>query len=243
MIVVFLLLSAALLLLAVLLLWFVPHLLGQQERRATQEAQRLRALLSDVLGEQEAVAHRQSQLGTSLSFLQDQLEQMHTSWPATVAQLTTQPVDIGRPLMDHLDLRLGALQSQLEGWMNERRTRLNTVSSQENESWAYLMSLLGTMQEDLGQVNTQRRRPAGPSAPSGGLGGSPVVADLRDEVESLRMISEEIAALQWRLRRSVGVANSKNNGNGNGPGNNTTAHFVLGAPGSDGSATRTVRTS
>ena len=237
--VVFLLMSAALLLLAVLLLWFVPHLLGQQEKRAIQEAQHLRSLLADVLGEQAAVAHRQAQLGTSLSYLQDQLEQMHTSWPATVAQITAQPVDIGRPLMDHLDQRLGSLQHQLEGWMNERKTRLSNVSSQENESWAYLMSLLGTMQDDLGQVNVQRRRGqlAGSTAPNGGLGGSPIVHSLRDEVESLRLISDEITSLQWRLHRAP-VAPAKTHSNGSSP------NFMLNHPPSnDGtSAIRTVRT-
>ena len=244
--VVFLLLSAALLLLAVLLLWFVPHLLGQQEKRATQEAQRLRAMLSDVLGEQEAVARRQTQLGTSLSFLQDQLEQMHTVWPNTVAQITAQPANVGGPLMEHLDGRLAALQQQLEGWMGERRTRLSSVSGQENESWAYLMSLLGTMQDQLGEVNRQqrRRRPTGPSAPVSGIGGSAVVHDLRDEVESLRSISEEIAALQWRLRRSVAAINPPHphgtNGNGNG-----TSQFLLGTShtGEHSNVVRSVRSS
>src|SRR5688572_1813536 len=99
---VFLLLSAALLLLAVLLLWFVPHLLNQQERRAAQEAQRLRNMLADVLGEQEAVARRQMQFGTSLAFFQDQLEQMHDQWPSTVEQLSAQPADIGRTIVTHL---------------------------------------------------------------------------------------------------------------------------------------------
>lgn len=206
--VVFLLLSAALLLLAVLLLWFVPHLLGQQEQRSKQEAHRLHSLLIDVLGEQEVVARRQSQHSTALGHLQDQLEQMHTSFPSTVAQITAQPADVGAPLIAHLDRRLGELQHQLAGWMHDRQYQLSNVSNQENESWAYLMSLLGTMQEQLGEVSSKQRRSSTlePSAPRNGIGGSPIVSDLRDEVESLRAISEEIAALQWRLRRTMSTA-------------------------------------
>ena len=209
--VVFLLLSAALLLLAVLLLWFVPHLLNQQEQRATQEAHRLRSMLADVLGEQEAVARRQTQFGTSLSYLQDQLEHLHDDWPQTVAQLTVQPNELGQVIMGQLDQRLGSLQQQLEYWMSDRQSRLSNLTAQENESWAYLMSLLGTMQDQLSAVPHSRSTAA--SAPAE-LGGPSLVAhDLRDEVESLRLISEEIAALQWRLRRSViNPAPAKKNG-------------------------------
>ncbi len=203
--VVFLLLSAALLLLAVLLLWFVPHLLSQQEKRAAQEAQRLRNMLSDVLGEQEAVARRQMQFGTSVAYLQTQLEELHESWPTTLAELSAQPAELGRTIIEQLDTRLNGLHNQLEHWLHDRQSRLTTLSSQENESWAYLMSLLGTMQDQLGSVGARRRQQLNPptiNAPAA-IGGSAVVHDLRDEVESLRSLSEEIAALQWRLRRSV----------------------------------------
>ncbi|ABX05163.1 MAG TPA: hypothetical protein DEF47_16005 [Herpetosiphon sp.] len=208
--IVFLLMSGALLLLAVLLLWFVPHLLGQQEHRAKQETQQLKALLSDVLGEQEVVARRQAQLGSSLGHLQDQLETLHTSFPATVAKLAAQPADFSRPLIEHLDNRLNNLHCQLDGWMNERRQHSKQVSQQENESWAYLMSLLGTMQDQLGDVSQQRPRRPLREPQRVEFGSSAVVEDLRDEVESLRAISEEIAALQWRLRRTVASASKPN---------------------------------
>ncbi|HEY1015597.1 MAG TPA: hypothetical protein VGE07_23005 [Herpetosiphonaceae bacterium] len=202
---VFFLLSAALLLLAVLLLWFVPHLLSQQEQRASREALRLRQLLADVLGEQEAVALRQSQLGTSLSYLQDQLEQLHTSWPATVEELVTQPAATSRPLLEQMDQRLISLQGQLEGWMHDRKGRLQSVSTQENESWAYLMSLLGSMQDQLGAVEGRGpRHPAGSRQAEGASADSSrVITDLRDELASLQTISAEVAALQWRLRRTL----------------------------------------
>lgn len=205
---VFFLLSAALLLLAVLLLWFVPHLLSQQEQRASREALRLRQLLADVLGEQEAVALRQSQLGTSLSYLHDQLEQLHTSWPATVEELVTQPAATSRPLLEQMDQRLVTLQGQLEGWMHDRKGRLQSVSAQENESWAYLMSLLGSMQDQLGVAEGRGPRHPGGPRPAADNGGAPadgsrVITDLRDELASLQTISAEVAALQWRLRRTL----------------------------------------
>src|SRR6266487_3913360 len=57
-----------------LLLWFVPHLLQQQATRVAGETSQLREMLLDLLSEQEAVTMRQTQLGSSLAHLQDQLE-------------------------------------------------------------------------------------------------------------------------------------------------------------------------
>ena len=59
--------------LLVLLLWFVPHLLQQQAQRVAGETSQLREMLLDLLTEQEAVTMRQTQLGATLSHLQDQL--------------------------------------------------------------------------------------------------------------------------------------------------------------------------
>lgn len=70
----FIVLGIAVLTLLALLLWFVPHLLQQQAQRASGESDQLRKLLLDVLNEQELVTVRQAQLGTSLAYLQDQLE-------------------------------------------------------------------------------------------------------------------------------------------------------------------------
>src|SRR5436853_7331140 len=57
-----------------LLLWFVPHLLQQQATRVAGETSQLREMLLDLLNEQEAVPMRQTQLGSSLAQLQEQLE-------------------------------------------------------------------------------------------------------------------------------------------------------------------------
>ena len=56
-----------------LLLWFVPHLLHQQATRVAGETSQLREMLLDLLSEQEAVTMRQTQLGSSIAHLQDQL--------------------------------------------------------------------------------------------------------------------------------------------------------------------------
>lgn len=202
MIIVFFLLSAALLLLAVLLLWFVPYLLGQQERRAAQESQHLRNMLSDVLGEQEAVAMRQSHLGTLLMHLQDQLEHLYESWPSTVEQLVAQPAAVSRPLIEQLDRRIAGLQRQLEQWMDDRKGRIRSVSTQENESWAYLMSLLGTMQEQLSDVELlPDSRAVAPGVT--GWSGSALIANLHDDLASLNAIADEVSGLQWRLRSAL----------------------------------------
>src|SRR5690349_19063928 len=71
-----------------LLLWFVPHLLQQQATRVAGETAQLREMLLDLLNEQEAVTIRQTQLGASLSNLQDQLSEMATA--GTRAQATDQ---------------------------------------------------------------------------------------------------------------------------------------------------------
>src|ERR1041384_5982576 len=56
-----------------LLLWFVPHLLQQQATRVAGENGQLREMLLDLLSAQGAGTTGQTQLGSSLSTLQDQL--------------------------------------------------------------------------------------------------------------------------------------------------------------------------
>src|SRR5687768_4773338 len=61
------------------LLLLMPRLLRQQDTRAAEEATRLREMLLDVLSEQEAVTLRQAQIGSSLSAVQEQIEQLSTA--------------------------------------------------------------------------------------------------------------------------------------------------------------------
>ncbi|GIV96172.1 MAG: hypothetical protein KatS3mg057_0829 [Herpetosiphonaceae bacterium] len=219
--VLFFILSVALLLLALLLLWFIPHLLQQQEERSAQEARRLRELLSDMLGEQEAVALRQAQLGTSLSYLQDQIEQLTTSWPATVDDLLALPDERkSQQMLEELSQRILGLQSQLDAWMHHRSARQQS-SQRENESWANLMSLLGAMQERLGQIERARQRPimlAGTTGPGqaavAGRAASPI-DDVELEVR-LRSIADDLVALRWRLQRSLQTPLNHLPGNGKG---------------------------
>src|SRR5919206_126388 len=99
-----------------LLLWFVPHLLQQQATRVAGETSQLREMLLDLLNEQEAVTMRQTQLGSSLSQLQDQI---HT-------------------------------------WIESRQNGAHAQTMQDNESWAYLMSLLSAIQERVGILSRDR---------------------------------------------------------------------------------------
>jgi hypothetical protein len=232
MLILFFVLSAALLLLAVLLLWFVPYLLQQQEERAAKEAKRLRELLADVLGEQEAVTMRQAQLGTSLSYLQDQIEQLATNWPTTVDELmSNNGSDRGTPpMLGELNERIAGLQGQLELWAQQRSTRPRN-NQRDNESWAYLMSLLGTMQERLGTLEKARQRG---HLPYGGMLPTVLPPQMRGEhldegemEDQLRSISEELATLQWRIQRSlqprmmqIGAPNGNGHSNGHGIGGN-----------------------
>src|SRR5688572_29850732 len=92
-----------------LLLWFVPHLLQQQATRVAGETAQLREMLLDLLNEQEAVTIRQTQLGTSLSSLQDQLTEMASASNRT--QATDQQVAfLAESGMHQLEARLGELQ-------------------------------------------------------------------------------------------------------------------------------------
>src|SRR5262249_4724085 len=92
-----------------LLLWFVPHLLQQQATRVAGETSQLREMLLDLLSEQEAVTMRQTQLGSSLSHLQDQLASMAESGGPAVrpAQLAA---EVG---IQQLESRLTEFQNQI----------------------------------------------------------------------------------------------------------------------------------
>jgi septation ring formation regulator EzrA len=159
-------------------------------------------MLLDMLNEQEAVTLRQSQLGTSIAYLQDQLEQI-----VGLAQRGSQ--DDGRSLpsrgpapadeaaMRQLEERIGALQTQIQGWLDTRVRVQRSAQAQDNEAWAHLMSLLNAIQERVGQLSVERTNA------SAGLQARVLLEELEQEMEHLRSISEDIATLQWRLRRSL----------------------------------------
>src|SRR6476661_8014401 len=98
-----------------LLLWFVPHLLQQQATRVAGETSQLREMLLDLLNEQEAVTIRQTQLGTSLSHLQDQLAEIASAGGR--AQAADQHAAlVAENSMQQLEARLGELQGQIKVW-------------------------------------------------------------------------------------------------------------------------------
>jgi septation ring formation regulator EzrA len=177
-----------------LLLWFVPHLLQQQATRVAGETAQLRDMLLDLLNEQEAVTVRQNQLGSSLSNLQEQIADVAQigKW----AQLPAQPA-VADGGIQQLEARLGDLQSQIQGWIEGRQQGARIRATQDNESWANLMGLLSSIQERVGALSQDR------ASVMAGLQAGVLLEELEQEMQNLRGISEEIAMLQWRLRRSL----------------------------------------
>jgi septation ring formation regulator EzrA len=176
-----------------LLLWFVPHLLQQQATRVAGETSQLRDMLLDLLNEQEAVTVRQNQLGSSLAHLQEQLAGVAqlSRWPQQPDQLAAQNG------IQQLEARLGELQSQIQSWADTRQNGARVRAAQDNESWANLMGLLATIQDRVGTLSKDR------ASVMAGLQAGALLEELEQEMQNLRSISEEIAMLQWRLRRSL----------------------------------------
>jgi chromosome segregation ATPase len=175
-----------------LLLWFVPHLLQQQAANVSHETKRLRDMLLDLLKEQEALTLRQSQLGTSLMQLRDQIEIVAQNG-AHVAGDGTGPAIA----FQQLESRLSDLQGQIQYWTDERQRVAAGHAAQDNESWAHLMSLLAVIQERVGELSRER---------SNALLGAQthmLIENLEQEMSHLRNISEDISKLQWRLRQSL----------------------------------------
>ncbi len=195
MIPLFVALGIAVLTLLALLLWFVPHLLHQQTVRTANESAQLREMLLDMLNEQEAVTIRQTQLSTSISYLQDQLEQIVT----TSRKETLEPaMERESEALRQIEERISLLQSQIQTWFDNRTGIARARTEQDNESWAYLLSLLATMQERVGALSTER------TSLAVGVHASTLLTELEQEMKHLHAISNDIATLQWRLRRSLG---------------------------------------
>lgn len=176
-----------------LLLWFVPHLLQQQARKVAIETAQLREMLLDLLSEQEAVTMRQTQLGSSLAHLQDQL----TIIAETGVGMVSRPQITAEANTHQLESRLTEIQNQIQGWIEQGRHVSPARAAQDNESWANLMSLLATIQDRVGALSQDR------DSAQAGLQARELLEELEQEMQNLRSISEEIAMLQWRLRRSL----------------------------------------
>jgi Na+/phosphate symporter len=190
----FVALGIAVITLLALMLWFVPHLLHQQALRSADESAQLRDMLLDMLNEQEAVTQRQSQLSASIAYLQDQLEQMlqaaHTGDEPDAERVSP-------AALRQLEDRIGAMQTQIQAWLDTRGQAQRNVQAQDNAAWANLLSLLASIQERVGVLSMERSHAAV------GVHARALLNELEQEMDHLRNISEDIATLQWRLRRSL----------------------------------------
>jgi septation ring formation regulator EzrA len=191
----FVALGIAVITLLALLLWFVPHLLHQQAVRNAQEAADLRDMLLDMLSEQEAVTMRQSQLSTAIAYLQDQLEQAVSTARLDGERGHEPLIDAGALRL--IEERIGAMQGQIQTWLDTRARVQRNALSQDNEAWANLMSLLAAIQDRVGTLSTER------TSATVSVQARVLIEELEQEMEHLRSISEDIATLQWRLRRSL----------------------------------------
>ncbi len=147
----FVALGIAILTLLAIVLWFLPYLMQQQAQQAAREAAHLRMLINEIAREQEAVALRQMQLGTSLAYLQDQIEQLHARLP-TVHHVEARPSRLlETSALDHLEYRMRSLQVQLEQHQHAQLER----SHRDTEAWLYLLDLLMAMQDQIKSLAEQ----------------------------------------------------------------------------------------
>ena len=188
----FVALGIAVITLLALLLWFVPHLLHQQALRSTREAGDLRDMLLDMLNEQETVTKRQTQLSTSIAYLQDQLQQI-----VGVAGQKALGSGDDPATLRLIEERIGTMQHQIQSWLDTRTRVQRNTQVQDNEAWANLMGLLAAIQERVGTLSAER------SNISVGLQARVLLEELEQEMLHLHTISDDIATLQWRLRRSL----------------------------------------
>lgn len=189
--VLFVALGIMVLALLALLLWFVPHLLHQQSARVASETAQLREMLLDLLNEQEAVAMRQAQLGSSLSTLQGRIEMLAQNGSST------RPTPEMMATITQLETRLSDLQEQIQHWLDGRQQGAQSRARQDNEAWAHLMGLLAAIQDRLGALSRDRANAMA------AVQASQLLDELEREMQQLRSISEDIATLQHRLRRSL----------------------------------------
>jgi hypothetical protein len=150
----FVALGIAILTLLVILIWFVPHLLQQQTRQSSDEWFQLRDIISDMLNEQEVVTMRQGQLGTTVFYLQEQFNQLaQTEHPAQYRP-TPQLPDPANAELDELKQQVQLMQGQIATYMKQAEAG----TKQDNESWAYLLTLLSAVMDRIGELSEQQKQ-------------------------------------------------------------------------------------
>ncbi len=179
------------------LIVFLPRLLRRQDNRAAEEATRLREMLLDVLSEQEAVTLRQAQIGSSLSTMQDEIGKLaEIEAPAVNLSAETLAEAAGFP---HLERRLEAIHGQLGTWFERSGDERRDQQIKDSESWTNVLGLLATMQDRIAALNTA----VGQQQPQANIAADRLLAEMDSEMQNLRALADEIAGLQWKLRRSV----------------------------------------
>lgn len=148
----FVALGIAILTLLAILLWFVPHLLQQHEARVAAQSDQLHEMISEMMHEQDVLAMRQTQLGTSIAYLQDQIEQLVSIGVAIEDHPTRMLPTVEPDTIQAIEERMSSLQVQIDRYAHTDRTR----TRQENESWLYLLGLLGTIQEHIRHLSPQQ---------------------------------------------------------------------------------------
>ena len=175
----------------------MPRLLRRQEYRAAEEASRLREMLLDVLSEQEAVTLRQAQIGSSLSTMREQIGKLAEHEPPSLNLSADSLAEAAG--MPQLQRRIEAMQGQLGSWFEQGTADQREQQLHETQNWTQLMGLLATMQDRIAVLNdaVDQQQPQASQATDR------LLHELESEMQNLRSLADEIAGLQWKLRRSV----------------------------------------
>ncbi len=141
----FVALGIAILTLIAILLWFVPHLLQQQALQVAEDTAQLREMIGEIVNEHEAVSMRQVQLGTSISYLQDQLEQVITINVSDEGESQYLLATADPDTLNAVQERVHQLEQQLAAYIKAQQA----YTDQDNESWVYLIGLLSAIQDRI----------------------------------------------------------------------------------------------
>ncbi len=178
------------------LIVLLPRWLRRQDSRAADEATRLREMLLDVLSEQEALTLRQAQLGSSLASMREQIGRLAAlELPNLDFSTDALAAAAGIP---QLERRFESLQAELRTWFERGAHEQHEQRLQDSQSWSHLMGLLATMQDHIGTLSS-----AVAQQPQVHVAADQILHELDAEMQSLRMMADEIAGLQWKLRRSL----------------------------------------
>lgn len=148
----FVALGIAILTLLAILLWFLPYLLQQQAQQQAREATHLRALITEIMHEQEASTVRHMQLGASVAYLQDQLDQLNTRIPEPQRVTARMPVGLlETAALERIEHRLSSLQHQVA----QQQHVYHSHARSDTEAWLYLLDLLVAMQTQIKTLSEQ----------------------------------------------------------------------------------------